>query len=151
MYPSLTYDNRNHFWNPTEGEYARLQLEGGYAGGNNSDAFGNLTLEYRKYHRGFWKNNTFAYRAIGGIMTDGTKESQRFRVGGGNTLRGYDGSYYRGTQKFIGTIENRTQFTDVFGVETTFSTLTAHTLYSGILDKGSSAELVSALAGLSAK
>jgi len=116
LFPSLTYDNRNHFWNPTEGEYARLQLEGGYAGGYDSDAFGNISLEGRKYHRGFWKDNTFAYRVIGGIMTDSTKESQRYRVGGGSTLRGYDGSYYRGTKKFTATIENRSQLNDIFGV-----------------------------------
>lgn len=116
VFPSLTYDNRNHFWNPTEGEYAKLQLEGGYAGGNNSDAFGNISLELRKYHRGLWKDNTFAYRVVGGIMTDSTKESQRYRVGGGSTLRGYDGSYYRGTQKLTATLENRTQLNDIFGI-----------------------------------
>ncbi len=116
IYPSLTYDNRNHFWNPTEGEYVKFQVEGGYAGGYDSDVFGNITLEARKYHRGFWKDNTFAYRAVGGIMSDSTKESQRFRVGGGSTLRGYDGSYYRGTEKFTATIENRTQLNDIFGI-----------------------------------
>ena len=49
-------------------------------------------------------------------MTDSTKESQRYRVGGGSTLRGYDGSYYRGTKKFTATIENRSQLNDIFGV-----------------------------------
>lgn len=126
IYPSLVYDNRNSFLNATEGEYLKLQLETGLAGGGGeidgyngkleSGAFGNITLEARKYHRGFWKKNTFAYRAIGGIMTDSTKESQRFRVGGGSTLRGYGGSYYKGTKKFTASIENRTQVTDVLGL-----------------------------------
>lgn len=115
IFPAITYDTRNHFWNPTEGEYAKLQLEGGYAGGYDADVFGNVTLELRKYHRGFWKTNTFAYRAIGGIMTDSTKESQRFRVGGGSTLRGYDGGYYKGTEKLTFTVENRSQINDVLG------------------------------------
>ncbi|WP_319370980.1 BamA/TamA family outer membrane protein [uncultured Ilyobacter sp.] len=115
IFPAITYDTRNHFWNPTEGEYAKLQLEGGYAGGYEADVFGNVTLELRKYHRGFWKKNTFAYRAIGGIMTDSTKESQRFRVGGGSTLRGYDGGYYKGTEKLTFTVENRSQINDVLG------------------------------------
>ncbi|WP_320046199.1 BamA/TamA family outer membrane protein [uncultured Ilyobacter sp.] len=115
IFPAITYDTRNHFWNPTEGEYAKLQLEGGYAGGYEADPFGNITLELRKYHRGFWKTNTFAYRAIGGIMTDSTKESQRFRVGGGSTLRGYDGGYYKGTEKLTFTVENRSQINDVLG------------------------------------
>ena len=116
LFPSLTYDTRNHFWNPTAGDYAKLQLEGGYAGGYDGDVFGNITLELRKYHRGFFKNNTFAYKVVGGIMTDSTKEAQRFWVGGGSTLRGYDGGFFKGTQKLVGTVENRTQLNELLGV-----------------------------------
>ena len=116
LFPSLTYDTRNHFWNPTAGEYAKLQLEGGYAGGYDGDVFGNITLELRKYHRGFFKNNTFAYKVVGGIMTDSTKEAQRFWGGGGSTLRGYDGGFFKGTQKLVGTVENRTQLNELLGV-----------------------------------
>ena len=115
LFPSITYDTRNHFWNPTAGEYARLQLEGGYASGYEGDMFGNITLELRKYHVGFFKKNTFAYRVVGGIMTDSTKEGQRFWVGGGSTLRGYDGGFYKGTKKLVGTVENRTQINDILG------------------------------------
>lgn len=115
IFPSITYDTRNHFWNPTAGEYAKLQLEGGYANGYDGDVFGNVTLELRKYHRGFFKNNTFAYKVVGGIMTDSTKEGQRFWVGGGSTLRGYEGGFFKGTQKLVGTIENRTQINDILG------------------------------------
>lgn len=115
IFPSITYDTRNHFWNPTAGEYAKLQLEGGYANGYDGDIFGNVTLELRKYHRGFFKNNTFAYKVVGGIMTDTTKEGQRFWIGGGSTLRGYEGGFFKGTQKLVGTIENRTQINDLLG------------------------------------
>ena len=115
IFPSITYDTRNHFWNPTAGEYAKLQLEGGYANGYDGDVFGNVTLELRKYHRGFFKNNTFAYKVVGGIMTDTTKEGQRFWIGGGSTLRGYEGGFFKGTQKLVGTIENRTQINDLLG------------------------------------
>ncbi|SJZ34935.1 outer membrane protein insertion porin family [Cetobacterium ceti] len=115
IYPSLVYDSRNNYWNPTAGDYAKYQVEMGYASGEYSEGFANTTLELRKYHRGFFKKNTFAYRAVFGIMTDSTPESQRFWVGGGSTLRGYDSGYFQGTQKVVGTIENRTQINDILG------------------------------------
>ena len=114
--PALTYDTRNHPWNTTKGFYSKLQLEGGSAGGYKGGAFGNATLELRTYHRGFFKKNTFAYRLIGGVMTDDTKETQRFWVGGGNSLRGYDGGFFRGTKKVTASVENRTQLNDVIGL-----------------------------------
>ena len=92
-----------------------MQIEGGHAGGYKSGSFGNVTLELRKYHRGLFKNNTFAYKVVGGVMSDGTKESQKFWVGGGNSLRGYDGGFFKGTQKLVATIENRTQLNDIVG------------------------------------
>lgn len=115
LYPSITYDTRNNIINPTSGGFAKFQVEGGYATGYNADYFANTTLDLRKYHRGFGKGNTFAYRLQTGIMTDTTKESQRFWVGG-NSLRGYDGGFFQGTQKIVGTIENRHQFNDIFGL-----------------------------------
>ena len=115
IYPSVTYDTRNSYWNPTSGWYGKYQVEVGYADTIDSGTFANTTLELRKYHRGLFKNNTFAYRAVGGVMTTTTPESQRFWVGGGSTLRGYDGGFYQGTQKITATIENRTQINDVLG------------------------------------
>lgn len=116
IFPYITYDTRNNYLNPTAGEYAKLQLEAGYASGYKADYFGNVTLELRKYHRGLFKNNTFAYKVVGGIMTETTKESQTFWVGGGNSLRGYDGGFFKGTQKLVATIENRTQINEVLGI-----------------------------------
>jgi outer membrane protein insertion porin family len=113
--PAITYDTRNHPWNTTKGQYIKLQVEGGTVGGYKGDTFGNATVEYRTYHRGLFKKNIFAYRVIGGVMTDSTKETQRFWVGGGNTLRGYDGGFFRGTKKVTATVENRTQINDVLG------------------------------------
>lgn len=115
LYPSITYDTRNSYFNPTRGKYARWQVEGGYASGENADYFSNTTLELRTYHRGFFKKNTFAYRAVFGIQSDGTKESQRYWIGGSSTLRGYDGGEFRGKRKFTASIENRTEFNDVLG------------------------------------
>ena len=69
VYPSITYDTRNSYWNPTSGWYGKYQVEVGYADTIDSGTFANTTLELRKYHRGLFKNNTFAYRAVGGVMT----------------------------------------------------------------------------------
>ena len=115
IYPYISYDTRNNYLNPTSGTYGKFQIEGGHAGGYKSGSFGNVTLELRKYHRGLFKNNTFAYKVVGGVMSDGTKESQKFWVGGGNSLRGYDGGFFKGTQKLVATIENRTQLNDIVG------------------------------------
>ena len=116
IYPYISYDTRNNYLNPTTGTYAKFQIEGGHAGGYKAGNFGNVTLELRKYHRGLFKNNTFAYKVVGGVMSDGTKESQKFWVGGGNSLRGYDGGFFKGTQKLVATIENRTQLNDIVGL-----------------------------------
>ena len=115
IYPYISYDTRNNYFNPTSGMYAKFQIEGGYAGGYKSGNFGNATLEFRTYHRGLFKKNIFAYKVVGGVATSGTKESQKFWVGGGNSLRGYDGGFFRGSQKLVATIENRTQINDIIG------------------------------------
>ena len=115
IYPYISYDTRNNYLNPTSGTYAKFQVEGGHAGGYKAGNFGNVTLELRKYHRGLFKNNTFAYKVVGGVASDSTKESQKFWVGGGNSLRGYDGGFFKGSQKLVATIENRTQLNDIVG------------------------------------
>ena len=116
VYPYISYDTRNNYLNPTSGLYAKWQIEGGHAGGYKSGNFGNTTLELRTYHKGLFKNNTFAYKVVGGIASNNTKESQKFWVGGGNSLRGYDGGFFKGSQKLVATIENRTQLNDIIGL-----------------------------------
>ena len=116
IYPYISYDTRNNYLNPTSGFYGKWQIEAGYAGGYKSGNFGNTTLELRTYHKGLFKNNTFAYKVVGGVTTNNTKESQKFWVGGGNSLRGYDGGFFKGSQKLVATIENRTQLNDIIGI-----------------------------------
>ncbi len=116
IYPYISYDSRNNYYNPTKGTFAKFQIEAGHAGGYKADYFGNATLELRKYHKGLFKNNIFAYRAIAGYMTKSTKEAQRFWVGGGNSLRGYESGFFKGTRKLVATIENRTQINDILGI-----------------------------------
>ena len=113
--PSISYDTRNNRLDPTRGEFFKFGVEVGYATGEEADYFTNATIEARKYHKGFFKDNTFAYRIVLGVQSDSTKESQRYWVGGGSTLRGFDGGDFKGTKKAVMNIENRTRFNDVLG------------------------------------
>ena len=115
IYPYISYDTRNNYLNPTSGLYGKFQIEVGHAGGYKAGNFGNVTLELRAYHKGLFKKNTFAYKVVGGVASNSTKESQKFWVGGGNSLRGYDGGFFRASQKLVATIENRTQINDIIG------------------------------------
>ena len=115
IYPYISYDTRNNYLNPTSGLYGKFQIEVGHAGGYKAGNFGNVTLELRAYHKGLFKKNTFAYKVVGGVASNSTKESQKFWVGGGNSLRGYDGGFFKGSQKLVATIENRTQLNDIIG------------------------------------
>lgn len=113
--PSISYDTRNNRLDATRGEFYKFGVEVGYATGMDADYFTNATIEARKYHKGFFKDNTFAYRIVLGVQSDSTKESQRYWVGGGSTLRGFDGGDFKGTKKAVMNIENRTRFNDVLG------------------------------------
>lgn len=113
--PSISYDTRNNRLDATRGEFYKFGVEVGYATGMDADYFTNTTLEARKYHKGFFKDNTFAYRIVLGVQSNSTKESQRYWVGGGSTLRGFDGGDFKGTKKAVMNIENRTRFNDVLG------------------------------------
>lgn len=113
--PSISYDTRNNRLDATRGEFYKFGVEVGYATGVDADYFTNATLEARKYHKGFFKDNSFAYRIVLGVQSDSTKESQRYWVGGGSTIRGFDGGDFKGTKKAVMNIENRTRFNDVLG------------------------------------
>ena len=129
--PAVIYDTRNNYLDPTSGNYAKLGVEVGqyfgtsvgskydYEGSGingNNDAFAKLTLELRKYHQGFFKKNTMAYRVVMGAGTDSLKYQQLYASGGANTLRGYEYGWLRGQDQFVFNIENRTALNDFLGL-----------------------------------
>ena len=128
--PSVVYDTRNNYLDPTSGKYAKFSVESGHyfgttvgseygtdAGINGDDeAFAKATLELRKYHQGFFKGNTMAYRMVGGIGTDSLKYQQLYSAGGGNSMRGYDSGSFRGQKQLVFNFENRTQLNEFFGI-----------------------------------
>ncbi len=114
--PTLSYDTRNSYLNPTRGSLYKIGVEVGHAGGVGASDFVSTTGEIRYYHQGFTKNNTFAYRLTAGFQSEDTKESQRFWVGGSSSIRGFEGGTFKGTKKAVLNLENRTQFNDVLGL-----------------------------------
>lgn len=112
--PALIYDTRNNVSSATEGSYASLEFELGRILDRNN--YTTTELELRKYHKGFFENNNFAYRTVIGIGSDQLRDSQKFRVGGGSSLRGYDSGDFKGNYELYTNLENRTQLNDNFEV-----------------------------------
>ena len=131
MTPSVIYDTRNNYLDPTSGNYAKFGVEVGHyfgtkvgssydhedSGINGEDeVFAKATLELRKYHQGFFKGNTMAYRMVMGVGTDSLKYQQLYATGGANSLRGYKYGWLRGQDQLVFNIENRTSINEFLGL-----------------------------------
>lgn len=112
LIPAIIYDTRNNYYSATRGSYASLELELGKV--IDRQSYQTLELELRNYHKGLFENNNFAYRGVFGVGSDNLKESQKFKVGGGNTLRGYNHSEFKGNYEAYLNLENRTKLNDNF-------------------------------------
>ncbi len=114
LIPAIIYDTRNNYYSATRGSYASLELELGKV--LDRQDYQTAELELRKYTKGFFENNNFAYRAVFGVGSDNLTNTQKFSVGGGNTLRGYNHSEFTGNYEAYANIENRTKLNDNFEV-----------------------------------
>ena len=129
--PAMIYDTRNNYLDPTTGSYAKFGIELGHYFGtetgshydaagkgisSENEAFSKATLELRKYHQGFFKSNTMAYRVVMGVGTDSLKYQQLYAAGGANSLRGYKYGWVRGQDQMILNIENRTAINSFLGL-----------------------------------
>jgi outer membrane protein insertion porin family len=93
---SVSRDSRDFVLNPTMGVYRVLAAEvaGGVLGGDND--FYTTSANYQHYH-GFAGGRVFAWRARAGYAdaygrTDVVPVENRYFLGGGNSVRGYDDS-----------------------------------------------------------
>jgi len=59
---------------------------------------------------------TMAYRMVAGIGTDSLRYQQLYASGGANSMRGYDYGSFRGQNKLVFNIENRTQINEILGL-----------------------------------
>ena len=103
---SRIYDTRDNVFNPTQGSRISLTAEfAGKAFGGDFD-FNKYTLENRNY----WKvgrDHVIALRVIGGYADGKMPESGHFKVGGSDTLRGYEDDQFKGDKMLAASVEYR--------------------------------------------
>ena len=99
------YDSRDNIYDPHEGKRISYSLEhAGFMGGDFD--FTKFTADWRYYFRAggesVWALNLGAGYAEGDMPL-----SQRFRMGGSDTLRGYEDDQFRGNSMLKATLEYR--------------------------------------------
>lgn len=99
------FDSRDNIYDPHEGKRIGYSLE--WAGGLGGDFdFTKFTADYRYYYRAggesVWALNLGAGYADGDMPL-----SQRFTMGGSDTLRGYEDDQFRGNSMVKATLEYR--------------------------------------------
>lgn len=98
------FDSRDNIYDPHEGKRIAYSLE--WAGLGGDFDFTKLTADYRYYYRAggesVWALNLGAGYADGDMPL-----SQRFSMGGSDTLRGYEDDQFRGNSMLKATLEYR--------------------------------------------
>jgi outer membrane protein insertion porin family len=97
-------DSRDNVYDPHEGKRNSYSLE--WAGLGGDFRFTKLSVDYRYYLRSM-KNNVWAFDFAAGYAWGDMPLSQRFTMGGSDTLRGYKDDQFRGNSMLKGTIEYR--------------------------------------------
>lgn len=105
---SLTSDTRDHYMNPTKGIYWRASTEvaGGILGG--SYTFSKYQGEGSVY-REVRPNQVLAVRLSGGTSTGILPLHEQYRIGGAETLRGYNYGEFYGDSMLLANAEYRFQ------------------------------------------
>lgn len=98
------FDSRDNIYDPHEGKRIGYSIE--WAGLGGDFDFTKFTADYRYYYRGggesVWALNLGAGYADGDMPL-----SQRFSMGGSDTLRGYEDDQFRGNSMLRATLEYR--------------------------------------------
>ncbi len=112
---STLTNTSNHPFFPTDGYKLRLSTEvAGYLLGGDSE-FVKYQADYSKYLKVGSNNQALAFRVSGGLMTgDSIPDQEKFRVGGAETVRGYDYGDFTGERKLVVNSEYRFQIKDAF-------------------------------------
>ncbi|MFP4661362.1 MAG: outer membrane protein assembly factor [Halanaerobiales bacterium] len=100
-------DTTNHPFNPTNGEVDTFSVE--YAGqilGGDSD-FTKYNLDIRRFYPGFRSQHAWALRLKAGSAQGEVPELEKYRLGGSESLRGYENGSFTGEDLLLLNAEYR--------------------------------------------
>ena len=101
---SRVYDSRDNIYDPHAGKRNSYAFE--WAGLGGDFKFEKLSVNYR-YYLPLERNRVLAFDLAAGYAWGNMPLSQRFSVGGADTLRGYRDDQFRGNSMLRGTAEYR--------------------------------------------
>ena len=101
---SRALDTRDNVYDPREGKRTSYSVEVASFGGDFS--FQKYTADYRYYYK-VGKENVWAFNWTAGYANGDMPLSQRFSVGGSETLRGFKDDQYKGNSMLRGSLEFR--------------------------------------------
>ena len=101
---SRVYDSRDNVFDPHAGKRNSYTFE--WAGLGGDFKFEKISVNYR-YYLPMQKNRVLAFDLAAGYAWGNMPLSQRFSVGGADTLRGYRDDQFRGNSMLRGTAEYR--------------------------------------------
>ena len=98
------FDNRDNVFTPTEGH--RLSVASEVAGLGGDFSFKKYSSELRAYRK-VGRDHVIAFRGMAGWANGELPDSQRFALGGADTLRGYQDDQFKGNRMLAATVEYR--------------------------------------------
>lgn len=106
--PSLVYDTRDAFIDPTRGTHAKISV--GPSIGLNGASFAKAGASFSKF-KPLGKSTTLAFNIQGGSSVGGMPQFAQYRLGGWNGIRGYRqfSDLGTGTSMLMATAELRTR------------------------------------------
>jgi outer membrane protein insertion porin family len=121
---SIAYDTRDYVQNPTQGDFHVFRVDKllAWFGGNVDNWKYSLSLERffplekppSKYDPEFKVKQVLATRLLFDIAEGEVRETEEYYVGSDNTVRGYSRLFQRGRQRWIGNLEYRYLFNEIF-------------------------------------
>ncbi|MDR1702729.1 MAG: BamA/TamA family outer membrane protein, partial [Sporomusaceae bacterium] len=101
---SRVIDTRDNYINPSTGTRTAVSAE--FAGLGGDFTFQKYTVENRKYFK-IGSKQVLAFRLTGGLATGKISDSNKYAIGGIDTVRGYRDDEFKGDKMLAATIEYR--------------------------------------------